>query len=90
MDKIEPEVMDVDLFGQLDICVVIWTFLELLKWIWDDLSVCVKLRERSTSFMKKSWSNMAWMLDEIDDQDKDLILSSQYNITAMYWRLLML
>ena len=33
---------------------------------------------------------MAGIIDGIDDQDKDVILSSQYNTTTMLWRLHML
>ena len=40
--------------------------------------------------MKKSWDNMAYILEEIDDQDKYVILSSQYNRTAMHWTFIMI
>jgi len=76
MDKIEPEVANASMFGQLDMCAVIWRLLMLQKWIWDDLNGYGKLWERSTSFMQKSWANKAWILKEIDHGDGDAILSS--------------
>jgi len=87
--KIEPKVADTDLPGQLDICVVIWKPLELYKCIWDDPSFCGKIREISTSFMKKLWANMSCSLDEIEDEDKYVIPSSQYNTFAMLERFYM-
>jgi len=65
--------------GQLDMREVIWRLIELQKCIWDYLNVCGNVREWSTYFMKKCWANMACILDEIDDQEKDGILSLQYN-----------
>ena len=80
MEKIKPEVANVGLRRKLDMCAIIWRLLKLQKCIWYDLSVCGMLRERSASFN----------LEEIDDQDKDVILSSQYNTTIMLSKLHML
>jgi len=80
MEKIKPEVANVGLPRKLDMCAIIWRLLKLQKCIWYDLSVCGMLRERSASFN----------LEEIDDQDKDVILSSQYNTTIMLSKLHML
>jgi len=75
MDKFELEVADIGLLGILDICVVIWRLLELQKFIWDHVNGCGNIRERSTSFMGKSFANKAWILKEMDHEDKDVILS---------------
>ena len=90
MEKIEFVVVNTGLLEQLDMCAVSWRPLDLQKCIWDYLSGFVNLRERSKSFMKKSWANKAWILEETDHEDIDIILSSQYNTTTMLWRLLML
>ena len=34
-------------------------------------------------FMQKSWANKAWILEETDHEERDVILSSQYNTTVM-------
>ena len=90
MDKIEPKVANVGLPGQLYMCIVILRLLKLQKWIWDYLNVYGSLREQSKFFMKKLLANMFCILDKIDDQDKDVILSSQYNIVVMLWRFLIM
>ena len=87
MDKIKPKVADVGLPRQLDMCVVvICRLLKLQKCIWYYLNWCGNLRKRYTSFMKKLGANKVWILEETDHEDKDVILSLQYNVSAMLWR----
>ena len=90
MDKIESEVADASLPRYLDMRVVIWRLLELHKCVWDDLTGYENIREIYTPFIQKSWDNKAWILEETDHEDRDVISSSLYNTIAMLWRLLML
>ena len=34
-------------------------------------------------FMKKSWANKAWILEETDHEDRDVILSLQFSTIAI-------
>ena len=76
MDKIESKLADADMPRQLYMCSnlkTIWAIEVHLRW-----SQCLW-----KSRIKKLWANMAYILEEIDYQDKDAILSSQYNTNSL-------